>query len=192
MWCSHIIQECFCWAVMPYGSHTITSNMFFMVMDQTNLFKETSIFWTWLLQLSVTHGFPVTGCFLPPSSFAASYSWGHLTSCIHSWNTLSFLQCFEPFTPRLSLSPFSFWLLVLTFLCQLHPTFSLRFWYPEKVPLSQFLRLHTVLSPATFQKSLCLGSSPILHLHTQPSLLTFPPPSWQDKSVFYLFITSWI
>lgn len=52
---SHKVYEYYCSAVMPYGNHAIISNMFFIVMDQTDLLKETEIFLTWLLLLSVCH-----------------------------------------------------------------------------------------------------------------------------------------
>lgn len=166
---------------------------FFMVMDQTNPFKEASIFFTWLLLLSVTvnHWFPVTGCFLLPSSFAASYSWGPLASCIPQLSTLSFLQCFELIHLGCLFPPF--------------PSLNL----PLSTPPNLFFHsgsgtLRRSRCPLFFAciqfwvlllvKSLCIWVPypSFTSTHSPLSWHSHHPPGMLSLGVFYLFITSWI
>lgn len=114
---------------MPYGNHAIISNMVFIVTDQTDLLKETEIFLTWLLLLSVCHchssilhhrQFLTTflfHCFLLLRSFGQQH-----TIAEHFLLSAVFLV----YVARQSLI-FCFYLLVSILYCHLRPTFPSTF-----------------------------------------------------------------
>ena len=178
--------------------HMVTMQLqaiwFFIVMDQTDLFKETNFLDLALsavcLSLSVidstsqavSHHLLLS--LLPPSEAlwpATSHCWALCSFCSVFWFMYLGSLC--------RLFPFD----CLSYSCTVNstqPFFSGSGTLRKPLCPSFFACIQVWVPSSTRQTCLRRAPPSILHLHTQPSLLTFPPSSWHSQSVFYLFAIS--